>query len=79
MATPQYAELMREYLTSSSSVFMQPVDGRRSYTVQPGDTLTKIAQARLGAVERWQDIWQLNSDRVANPNLIYPRLVLLMP
>lgn len=79
MAAPQYAELMREYLASSSEVFMQPVEGRKSYTVQPGDTLSKIALARLGGTERWQEIWRLNSDRVANPNLIYPRLVLLMP
>ena len=30
-------------------------------------------------MNRWQEIWDLNSDRVANENLIYPRLVLLMP
>jgi hypothetical protein len=28
---------------------------------------------------RWKEIWDLNRDRVANENLIYPRLVLLMP
>ena len=79
LATPQYAATMREYLASSSEVFMQPVQGRKTYTVQAGDTLSKIALAKLGGTERWQDIWKLNSDRVANPNLIYPRLVLLMP
>ena len=35
-ATPQYAELMREYLSSSSEVFMKPVAGRKTYTVQGG-------------------------------------------
>lgn len=29
--------------------------------------------------KRWQQLWDLNRDRVANENLIYPRLVLLMP
>jgi ABC-type amino acid transport substrate-binding protein len=77
--TPQYVDLMREYLSSSSAKFTQPVAGRPTYTVKAGDTLTKIAQARLGDMNRWREIWDLNRDRVANENLIYPRLVLLMP
>ncbi len=78
-ATPQYADLMREYLSSSSEVFMKAIPGRKTYTVKAGDTLTKIAQAELKDLNRWKEIWDLNKDRVANENLIYPRLVLLMP
>jgi ABC-type amino acid transport substrate-binding protein len=78
-ATPQYADLMREYLSSSSEIFMKPVAGRKTYTVKPGDTLTKIATTELKDINRWKEIWDLNRDRVANENLIYPRLVLLMP
>lgn len=79
VAAPQYADLLREYLASSSEVFMQPIPGRKTYTVRQGDTLSKIAAAQLGGTERWKDLWDLNKDRVANPNLIYPKLVLLMP
>lgn len=78
-ATPQYADLMREYLSSASEVFTRPVAGRRTYTVKAGDTLSRIAQAQLNDQNRWREIWDLNRDRVANENLIYPRLVLLMP
>lgn len=78
-ATPQYADLMREYLASSSEIFTRPIAGRRTYTVKAGDTLTRIAVAQLGEMGRWKEIWDLNRDRVANENLIYPRLVLLMP
>jgi ABC-type amino acid transport substrate-binding protein len=78
-ATPQYAELMREYLTTESEAFTKPVAGRRTYTVRPGDTLSRIAQSELKDVNRWREIWDLNRERVANENLIYPRLVLLMP
>jgi ABC-type amino acid transport substrate-binding protein len=78
-ATPDYAELMRKYLSSSSEVFMKPVAGRKTYTVKAGDTLTKIATTELKDINRWKEIWDLNRDRVANENLIYPRLVLLMP
>ena len=70
---------MREYLTASSAVHMQPIAGAKTYTVKQGDSLSAIAAAQLGSAERWVEIWDLNRDRVANENLIYPRLVLLMP
>ena len=78
-ATPAYADLVREYLSSSSEVFMRPIAGRKTYTVKAGDTLSKIAGSELKDTNRWREIWDLNRDRVANENLIYPRLVLLMP
>ena len=78
-SSPQYADLMREYLATTSEVFTKPVAGRKTYTVRPGDTLGKIAGSELGDTNRWREIWDLNRDRVANENLIYPRLVLLMP
>jgi ABC-type amino acid transport substrate-binding protein len=78
-ATPAYADLMREYLSSSSEIFTRPVAGRKTYTVTAGDTLSRIAETELGDTNRWREIWDLNRDRVANENLIYPRLVLLMP
>ena len=78
-ASPAYADLVREYLASESDVFMKPVAGRKTYTVRAGDTLSKIAGAELKDTNRWREIWDLNRERVANENLIYPRLVLLMP
>jgi nucleoid-associated protein YgaU len=78
-ATPRCADLMRDYLSSSSEVFTKPVAGRKNYTVKAGGTLSRIAQAELGDVNRWREIWDLNRERVANANLIYPRLVLIMP
>jgi nucleoid-associated protein YgaU len=78
-ASPQYADLMREYLSSASEMFMKPVPGRRTYTVRAGDTLSRIAATELKDMNRWKEIWDLNRDRVANENLIYPKLVLIMP
>ena len=78
-STPQYGELMKEYLSSTSEAFTKPVAGKKTYTVKAGDTLTKIAAAQLGDMNRWREIWELNKERVANENLIYPRLVLIMP
>jgi ABC-type amino acid transport substrate-binding protein len=78
-ATPAYADLVREYLSSTSEIFMKPIAGRKTYTVKAGDTLSRIAGTQLKDMNRWREIWDLNRDRVANENLIYPRLVLLMP
>jgi ABC-type amino acid transport substrate-binding protein len=78
-ASDTYPALMREYLTSVSEVFTKAIPGQKSYVVKAGDTLSLIAQKELGSRERWQDIWKLNTNRVANADLIYPRLVLLMP
>lgn len=75
----QYAQLMKTYLSSTSEAFMKPVAGRKTHRVSAGDTLSKIARKELGSSERWEEIWNLNTDRVANPDLIYPGLVLLLP
>ncbi len=75
----QYATLMKTYLSSTSEAFMKPVPGRRTHRVTAGDTLSKIARRELGSAERWEEIWNLNTERVANPNLIYPGLVLILP
>lgn len=78
-ASDQYDTLMKTYLASKSEAFMKPVAGRRTHRVAAGDTLSKIARQELGSAERWEEIWNLNTDRVANPNLIYPGLVLILP
>lgn len=75
----QYTRYMKTYLSSTSEAFMKPVAGRKSHRVTSGDTLSKIARQELGSAERWEEIWNLNTDRVANPDLIYPGLVLLLP
>lgn len=38
----------------------QPVSGNRRHTVQPGDTLFKIAQQYYGNRSRWRDIYAAN-------------------
>jgi peptidoglycan hydrolase-like protein with peptidoglycan-binding domain len=45
----------------------------------PGDTLWKIAQRTLGDANRWQELYELNKDQMANPNLVYPGMTLKLP
>ncbi|HEY9857253.1 MAG TPA: glucosaminidase domain-containing protein [Stenomitos sp.] len=53
--------------------------GGGSYTVQSGDSLSKIAQRTLGNGNRWREIYDLNRDVLNNPNLIRPGQVLKLP
>jgi LysM repeat protein len=40
------------------------------YTVQSGDTLSKIAKAYLGDSNRYMDIFKANSETLKNPDMI---------
>ena len=51
----------------------------RLYEVRSGDTLSEIAEARLGDSNRWPEIHDLNRDIVPNPNRIFPGQVLILP
>lgn len=50
-----------------------------TYTVQPGDSLSAIAGRTLGNMERWREIYDLNRDQIANPDLIVAGQVLKLP
>ena len=51
----------------------------RSYTVQPGDTLSSIAQRFYGHPADWPWLYQANRAVVQNPDVIYPGEVLTVP
>lgn len=51
----------------------------RTYTVKSGDCLWRIAQKFLGSGSRYTEIYNLNRDKISNPNLIYPGQVLRIP
>lgn len=54
-------------------------EGPKSYTVQGGDSLSKIAARLLGDAERWPEIFELNKDQISNPNLIHAGQELRLP
>ena len=49
------------------------------YTVQPGDSLSKIAKKLYGEADRWKEIWEANRAKIPNPDLIHPGLELQIP
>lgn len=50
-----------------------------TYTVQPGDCLWNIAKKHLGNGSRYTEIYNLNRDKISNPNKISIGQVLTMP
>lgn len=46
------------------------------YTVLPGDSLWKIAEAQLGNADYYVELAKANQDILANPDLIYPGMQL---
>lgn len=51
----------------------------KTYTVKRGDCLWNIAKALLGSGSRYTEIYNLNKDKIKNPNLIYAGQVLRIP
>jgi nucleoid-associated protein YgaU len=54
--------------------------GRRSYVVEPGDTLFDIARHELGRVDRWAEIYELNRDKIGeDTDYLVPGTRLALP
>ena len=51
----------------------------KTYTVKPGDTLSKIAKDHLGNATAYMKIYEVNRDQLSNPDLIKPGQVLKLP
>ncbi len=48
-------------------------------TIEPGQNLWRIARGRYGAGNAYTVIYEANSDRIKNPDLIYPGQVFTLP
>ena len=67
--------------SGSSSKAATPGNQERevTYTVQKGDSLSKIARDKYGDGAKWKAIFEANRDQISNPDLIHPGQVLKIP
>jgi nucleoid-associated protein YgaU len=65
--------------TGASSPAAAAPAGAATYTVKPGDTLSKIAKEVLGNAAAYTDIFNANRDQLSDPNKIQPGQILKMP
>ena len=57
---------------SSEQLEERPTTKSETVEVKSGDCLWSIAQQKLGDGSRWQEIYDLNKDKISDPDLIYP-------
>jgi len=66
--------------SGSSSTAPSPSAGTgRTYTIQKGDSLSKIAKREYGDAQQWPRIFEANRDIIKDPDLIHPGQVLRIP
>ena len=58
---------------------VDPYAGFQQYTVEPGDTLSAIAQQFYGDPSLFPRIFDANPNQLTNPDLIFPGQVLRIP
>jgi nucleoid-associated protein YgaU len=56
-----------------------PASGGQTYTVQSGDSLSKIAKQFYGDANAYMDIFNANQDKLNDPNKIQPGQQLVIP
>ena len=57
----------------------EEIVGERTYTIEKGDTLSKIAQEQLGRASAWKQIFEANRDVLDDPDRIFPGQVIKLP
>ncbi len=65
--------------TSSGATGTAGAAAATTYTVQPGDTLSKIAKHLLGDANAYRQIFDMNRDQLSDPDKIKPGQVLKIP
>jgi nucleoid-associated protein YgaU len=86
---PSQAEAEKVVLAVGNNKGVEQVDSRLEivepapeavmYTVQPGDSLSKIAQAQYGDPMKYPVIFEANQPMLKDPDKIYPGQVLRIP
>jgi len=51
----------------------------REYIVRKGDSLSKIAQKEMGGAHRWKYLYELNKDKIKNPNQLKAGIKIVIP
>lgn len=68
--------------SGSSSTAPSPAQrpqATKTYVVQKGDSLSKIAKSEYGNANDWHKIFEANQDTIKDPDLIYPGQTLKIP
>ena len=76
---PDFSDVLGGSSSTAPRPPQPPQPQERTYTVQKGDSLSKIAKAFYGKANKWTVIYEANKDSIKNPDLIYPGQVFRIP
>jgi len=51
----------------------------KTIIVQEGDWIFEIARREYGSMYEWKKIVEANTDKISDPNMIYPGMELILP
>jgi nucleoid-associated protein YgaU len=75
----KYSDAVVQYIPVSNSQTSTNSPSAETYTIKQGETLSIIARDHLGDVSKWREIYQLNKNTLASPDIIYPGQNILKP
>jgi nucleoid-associated protein YgaU len=84
LVDPSFSDLMADITVDPNAPAQgtpssQPASGGQTYTVQSGDSLSKIAKQFYGDANAYMDIFNANKDKLNDPNKISPGQQLVIP
>lgn len=80
LVDPKYADLTCDIGIDASLAPAKPAAPEpKTYTVQPGDSLSKIAKQFYGNANAYMKIFEANKDKLSDPNKIQVGQVLNIP
>jgi nucleoid-associated protein YgaU len=82
LVDPTYSDLTADISVDASAQAQQQQPAQASaqtYTVKPGDSLSKIAKQFYGDANEYMEIFNANRDKLSDPNKIQPGQELLIP
>lgn len=65
--------------SSSTAATPGSQDAPRTYEVKKGDSLSKIAKRVYGDGGKWRQIFDANTDKLDDPDKIFPGQILVIP
>jgi ABC-type amino acid transport substrate-binding protein len=77
--SPYYSDAIVTYIPMSNSQSDRLTSSSDTYTIKAGETLSILAKNHLGDVNKWREIYNLNKDVLASPDIIYPNQVIAKP
>jgi len=81
LVDPNYSDLIADIQAPAVAAAAAGGPSRtvRTYTVRPGDSLSKISQEYYGNANQYMKIFEANRDKLADPNKIQPGMELVIP